>query len=162
MYCPLYMQCFIHKIQFTRSVRIFHKNQFDQEGECYNCFKTDHQSRNCPNEKACRVCKEPGHDPGPPNCIHYTAKVDVMAIGGYPDPLSSHYKAPFMQNHIPAKTVENHWFYNKSNKNGQPELATCALMPRMVCEPKAYARASFVPKIGTKVSWHMSTSMSPC
>ncbi len=111
----------------SRSVRIFHKNQFDQDNECYNCFKTDHQSRNCPNEKACRVCKEPGHDPGSPDCTHYNAGVDVMAIGGYLDPLSNHYKAPFLHNHIPAKTVENHWFYNKSNKNGQPELATLCL-----------------------------------
>ncbi len=111
----------------SRSVRIFHRNQFDRDNECYNCFKTDHQSRNCPNEKACRVCKEPGHDPGSPDCTHYNAGVDIMAIGGYLDPLSNHYKAPFLHNHIPAKTVENHWFYNKSNKNGQPELATLCL-----------------------------------
>ena len=37
----------------TRPVRIFHKGQFKSDGECFNCFKTDHQSKNCPNEKQC-------------------------------------------------------------------------------------------------------------
>ncbi len=111
----------------TRPVRIFHKNQFESDGACYNCYQTDHQSKNCPNEKACRVCKEPGHDPGSPECTHYAASINVMTIGGYLDPLSNHYKSPFVHKHIPAKTVENHWFYHKGNSNGQTELAQLCL-----------------------------------
>ncbi len=111
----------------TRPCRIFHRDQFKDEGHCYNCFQKDHKSRNCPNEKCCMVCKRPGHDPGSPDCPHYIAKQKVRTIGGKGDPLSNHYDCPFEHNHVMAKTSENHWFFQKGNKNGQPELANLCL-----------------------------------
>ena len=131
---PRYAQC------GTFKCRIFHRNQFPDQAECYNCFKTDHKSANCPNEKCCRVCKEPGHKPGSPSCMHYVPKQNLRVYGGYKDPLSNHYRAKFTFREVEAWTVENHWFYQKGMANGQPELALMCLEARTGADAKYIAK----------------------
>ncbi len=131
---PRYAQC------GTFKCRIFHRGQFPDQAECYNCFKTDHKSANCPNEKCCRVCKEPGHKPGSPSCMHYVPKQNLRAYGGYKDPLSNHYRAKFTFREVDAWTVENHWFYQKGMANGQPELALMCLEARTGADAKYIAK----------------------
>ncbi len=111
----------------NRQCRIFHKNQFSSDGECFNCLQSDHQLKNCPNEKACKVCRKPGHDPGSPQCDHYVPFQKIRTVGGYLDPMSNHFKRRFYYNHVPATTVDNHWFHQKALKNGQEELANLCL-----------------------------------
>ncbi len=119
---PRHAQCGIWKC------RIFHRNQFpNSTQECYNCYSTDHQSKNCPNERCCRVCKEPRHQPGSPNCPHYMYWSEMRVFGGATDPLSNHFEKTFTFNHVEGLTVENHWFNNKALKNGQDTLASMCL-----------------------------------
>ncbi len=117
---PRYAQC------GTKRCRIFHRGQF-KDSECYNCFSTDHKSQNCPNPRACKVCKQPGHDPGSPDCDHYVPVQNLRPYGGYQDPLSNHHEDNFEFRHVPAKTVDNHYFYHKAMLNGQEKLANMCL-----------------------------------
>ncbi len=109
----------------TWSCRLFHKDQFPKSSECFNCFQTDHISANCKNPKACKVCKEPGHLPGSPQCLHYYGPqpLNFKAYGGKDDPLSNHYEHTFKYKHLPGKTVEHHWYFHKAMIHGQPNLA---------------------------------------
>ncbi len=130
-------ECFVHPDQLegkplpryaicgTWNCRIFHKDQFPKGNECFNCFQTDHISSNCKNPKACKVCKEPGHLPGSPSCLHYYGPkpLNFRAYGGKEDPLSNHYEYTFTYNHLPGKSVEHHWYYQKGMIHGQPKLA---------------------------------------
>ncbi len=111
----------------TFKCRIVYKGQFGPEQECWRCFATDHLSRNCPNPRACKVCKQPGHQPGHPDCDWYTTNENMRAYGGDKDPLSNHFKCDFEYNHVPLKSVEHGWFNQKGIKNGQTELATMCL-----------------------------------
>ncbi len=121
---PRFAQC------GTQRCRIFHRNQFDGSTECYNCYSTDHKSHNCPNEKACVVCKTSGHEPGSPLCPFYTHKLEnLRPYGGSKDPLSNHFKTEhkFEFSHVSAYTADNHYFYQKGMKCGQEELALLCL-----------------------------------
>ena len=118
---PRFAQCGIWKC------RIFHKDQFPTQTECYNCYSLDHIAKDCHFESCCRVCKEPGHSPGNPDCPHYILHADLRVFGGSEDPLSNHYEKVFTYNHVDALTSENHWFNQKGLKNGQEELANMCL-----------------------------------
>ncbi len=108
----------------TFKCRLVYKGQFDgQKKECFMCFSTDHQGKNCPNPPCCRVCRSPGHEPGSPKCKHYLHNTNLKEFGGEADPLSNHYKHEFKYKDIPGKTAENHFFFHKSMMNGQPVLA---------------------------------------
>ena len=134
-------ECFVHPDQLegkplpryamcgTWSCRIFHKDQFPKQSECYNCFQTDHISSNCKNPKACKVCKEPGHMPGSPECLHYHGPkpLPFKAYGGKKDPLSNHYEHEFTFKHVPGKSVEHHWYHQKGMIHGQTKLAQLCL-----------------------------------
>ncbi len=107
--------------------KLFHKGQVsDTKKECYNCFSTEHFGRNCKKEKHCKVCKNPGHTPGTPDCPFYTEDNDnVIAFGGggEDDVHSNHYPCDFVYNHIPVKNVEECWFYKKAMICNDPGLA---------------------------------------
>ncbi len=115
---PRNAQCGIYKC------RIFYPGQIKPSKACFNCYQTDHISRNCPNGKCCKICKEPGHFPGSPFCLHYTpAHPGMRVFGGEKDPLSNHFMENFTWNEVEGKSAEHHWFNWKANANGQPELA---------------------------------------
>ena len=119
---PRNAQCGIWKC------RIFHRGQFpNSQNECFKCFGTDHRSQNCTNPPCCRICKEPGHNPGSPWCPHYTNEIDMRVIGGAQDPMSNHFEKTFPYMHVDGLTLENHWFNHKALKNGQEELAAMCL-----------------------------------
>ncbi len=128
---PRHAQCGIWRC------RIFHKGQFDtSKTECYNCFSDEHQSKHCPNEKACVVCRKGGHEPGDPDCEHYHQNKDMLPFGGAQDPLSNHFEHEFFYNHVPALTLENHWFHQKGYKNGQSVLGDMCLEAKTGKEAK--------------------------
>ncbi len=132
----------------TFKCRIVYKGQFEgQLKECFMCFSTDHQGKNCPNPPCCRVCRAPGHDPGSPKCKHYYKNVNLKDFGGEGDPLSNHFKHEFKFKDLPAKTAENHFYFHKSMMNGQPVLARMChdapngrkakyLSKGIMCDPK--------------------------
>ncbi len=116
---PRLAQCGQHKC------RIFYRGQFKPSKTCYNCRQDDHLGRNCPYPKLCKVCLNPGHEPGSPRCMCYTTHSNMRVFGGYEDPMSNHYEVEggFEYNHVRYRTVENAWFYQKAIKNGQEKLA---------------------------------------
>ncbi len=119
---PRFAQCGVWRC------RLFHRNQFPNANrECYRCFGLDHMGKDCTNPWCCRVCKEPGHKPGSMDCPHYHANFNLRPFGGEGDPMSNHYKCEFEYNHVPSITSENHWFHQKSLKNGQEELSNMCL-----------------------------------
>ncbi len=121
--------------------RITYKGQLDEEvNACFICFGTDHQGKNCNNPPCCRVCKQPGHSPGAPSCPHYLKNTNLKLVGGEQDPLSNHYKADFVHNHVKAKTAENHFFYHKCRINCQPELG------KMCHDAKDWRSAKYMSK----------------
>ncbi len=118
---PRNAQCGIFKC------RIFHKGQFKQSEECFNCFANDHQKRNCPNPRGCKVCKTPGHLPGSPMCRFYTTNHGIRVFGGYKDPMSNHFPCEFVHDHIKVKSSEHSWFHKKAMRHGQKDLANMIL-----------------------------------
>ncbi len=119
---PRHAQCGVWRC------RLFHRGQFDNsKKECYNCFSDQHQGKNCPNPKACRVCKKSGHEPGNPACDYYHRNEEMLAFGGSGDALSNHFEYRFEYNDVPATCAENHWFHQKGNKNGQSTLGNLCL-----------------------------------
>ncbi len=116
---PRLAQCGQHKC------RIFYRGQFKPSKTCYNCKQDDHIGRNCPYPKLCKVCLTPGHEPGSPLCTYYTSHHNMRVFGGYEDPMSNHYEVEggFEYKHVVYKTVENAWFFQKGNRNGQEKLA---------------------------------------
>ncbi len=147
-------ECFVHPDQLegkplpryamcgTWSCRLFHKDQFPKSTECFNCFQTDHISSNCKNPKACKVCKEPGHMPGSPECLHYHGPkpLPIKPYGGKKDPLSNHYEHEFKFRHIPGKSVEHHWYYHKAMIHGQTKLAQLCLGASTAAIAKTYGQ----------------------
>jgi hypothetical protein len=49
------------KVQKARSHSRAGKVPTDLIGLCFNCFRDDHVSRNCPYPSSCLRCREPGH-----------------------------------------------------------------------------------------------------
>ncbi len=129
--------CYIHSSELqiplprvakcgSHTCRIFHQGQVGQTvRECYNCFSTQHFGKNCPNEKHCRVCRKPGHNPGEPDCDFYKENENMLAFGGGGDGdvLSNHYPCKFKYSHVDITSVEVAWFYKKAMLNMQPGIA---------------------------------------
>ncbi len=104
--------------------RLFHDNQFPHsKKECYKCFSTTHFGRNCKNDPACRICRNPGHTAGSPECEYYTENEGICPFGGHEDPCSNHHMGTFIYNDIPWKSLEHGWLYYKARDNGDMDLA---------------------------------------
>lgn len=75
--------------------RIYHQNQTPENPkiQCFNCWENGHQKQQCKNVKVCRVCREPGHSPGTPECQHYEESPDnVVIFQGKGNPLSNFFQ----------------------------------------------------------------------
>ena len=90
------------------------------ERSCYNCFKTGHFRKNCSNERACKVCKEPGHLEGSEECKHYS-KTDAIVFSGEEDPLSNFYKLQWAGKEFTS--TEQIYQYEKALRNHRPDVA---------------------------------------
>ncbi len=104
--------------------RLFHDNQFPHsKKECYKCFSTSHFGRNCKNDPACRICRNPGHTAGSPECEYYSENKGICPFGGYEDPCSNHHMGVFTYNDVDWKSLEHGWLYYKARDNGDMDLA---------------------------------------
>ncbi len=104
-------------------VRLFHNGQFRGQRECSRCFSTEHTVHTCTKEKCCRVCKNPDHEPGSPDCEFYCQEEGILPFGGETDPFSSLYPCHFVYNHVPYHSSEQCYLYQKSMKVGDTDLA---------------------------------------
>ncbi len=111
-------------------VRIFHNGQFRGQRECSRCFSPDHTVHTCTRPKCCRVCKNPNHEPGTPECEFYCDEEDILPFGGEDDPFSSLYPCRFTHNHVEYHSSEQCYLYQKSMKVGDTELASRILHSR--------------------------------
>ncbi len=117
--------------------RIVHFGQKESMKNCTNCYGTDHWTRQCPNERVCRVCRKAGHIEGEEDCDFYHPNENVVPFGGYKDELSNHYRCDFMHGNIPVKSTEHAWFHDKAVMNGQTDLADKILEAETAKEAKA-------------------------
>lgn len=71
--------------------RLFHYGQVTNSPklQCYNCWEFGHRAQQCNSEKACRVCRKPGHEPGSTDCEHYKETENVVAFQGKENPISN-------------------------------------------------------------------------
>ncbi len=104
-------------------IRIFHDGQMAGIRECYRCFSTEHYGSKCSSEKCCRICKNPGHEPGTPECEYYEQNVDILAFGGEDDPFSSLFPCKFTVRHVDFHCSEQAFWYHKCMICMDPDLA---------------------------------------
>ena len=73
--------------------RLYHHGQetVTSQIQCFNCWEMGHRKNNCRKAKACRVCHKEGHEPGSPECEHYSTSENIVAFQGKDNPISNFY-----------------------------------------------------------------------
>ncbi len=108
-------------------VRLFHDGQFLGKRVCYKCFSPDHAGYQCSKPPCCRVCKNPGHEPGSPDCTFYERLDDILPFGGEDDPFSNHFPCKFKYDDIDYHSSQQAYSYKKCMANGDTKLANSIL-----------------------------------
>ncbi len=99
-------------------VRLFHDGQFLDKRVCFKCFSPDHLGYTCTKKQCCKICKEPGHEPGDPKCGLYEVQNGIQAFGGEDDEFSNHFPCKFTIWNIDVNSSEQAYIYKKSMANG--------------------------------------------
>ena len=126
--------CFISKDQLATPlpreamcgrfrIRLFHDGQFADKRVCFKCFSPDHIGYSCSKPQHCKICKEPGHEPGSDACSYYEKQDGIRFFGGEEDPFSNHYMCNFTHDNLDYHSVQQAWGYKKCMANGDSDLA---------------------------------------
>ena len=118
---------------------IYHEGQKENTKLCTNCYETTHWTRQCTNDRVCKVCRKSGHIEGSDDCEYHEAQVNMAAFGGYRDRLSNMYPCDFLHRGIPVKSSEHAFGYDKAVANGNQELADMILEAKHAGEAKSMA-----------------------
>ena len=92
---------------------------------CTNCWEESHYKRDCQNDSRCKVCKQPGHDPGDKDCSEYVEKnPNITVFSGKDNVLSNFYPCQINIFGITHKSAEHAVHYVKSMRSGDVPRAT--------------------------------------
>ena len=126
---------------------IFHKGQpsVKKTPRCNRCWSNDHFTNQCTNNKCCKVCKKPGHEPGDNDCEFYTEpKTNIVAFNGKNNILSNFYPSEIKVFGVVHKSAEHAYQYTKAMRTGDTVRAT------MIQEaPTAYDAKMLGNKVAT-------------
>lgn len=92
---------------------------------CTNCWEDTHFTRDCPNNKRCKVCKHEGHLPGDESCeFHVESENNVLPFAGRDNCLSNFYPCELNVFGISHKSAEHAFQYIKAMRSGDIPRAT--------------------------------------
>lgn len=92
---------------------------------CTKCWEDTHFTRDCPNNKRCKVCKQEGHLPGDESCeFHVESENNVLPFAGRDNCLSNFYPCELNVFGISHKSAEHAFQYIKAMRSGDIPRAT--------------------------------------
>ena len=97
---------------------------------CTKCYSTDHPVWNCKNERACKVCRKPGHYEGTETCEHYCEDNVTRSFGGKEDVLSNFYPCKFHYKDVSYHTIEQAIQHQKAVISGCPDIADAIMQTK--------------------------------
>lgn len=100
--------------------RLYHHGQetVTSQIQCFNCWEMGHRKNNCRKAKACRVCHKEGHEPGSPECEHYSTSENIVAFQGKDNPLSNFYPCEIKVFGEVHQSAEHAYQFTKAIRSG--------------------------------------------
>lgn len=104
---------------------------------CMNCWEESHYTKECPNNKRCKVCSSEGHEPGDAECEYYTEVVpSIIPFAGQDNCLSNFFPCDLQVFGVNHKSAEHAFQYVKAMRSGDIPRASAIQVAKSALDAK--------------------------
>lgn len=104
---------------------------------CMNCWEENHYTKECPNNKRCKICKSEGHEPGNHECEYYTESApNVIPFAGQDNCLSNFFPCDLQLFGVNHKSAEHAFQYVKAMRSGDLQRASAIQIAKSALDAK--------------------------